>query len=316
MPEQAAILQVGPLGEEIDRELQARYEVLRLWTEPTGLQALAAHAGRITAILTSVRHGCNASLIERLPNLRVICSWGVGYETVDVAAAHRRGIVVSNTPDVLNDCVADLAWGLLIAAARRIAVGDRSVKTGQWRTIGAFPLSTRVSGKRLGILGLGRIGEAIARRGTGFSMDVRYHNRRRRTDAPYRYEPSLTELARWADFLVVACEGGAGTRHLVSDAVIDALGPRGILVNIARGTVIDQAAMVRALAAGRLGGAGLDVLENEPAVPPELMQMDQVVLMPHVGSATIETRRAMGRLVLDNLASFMAGGGLLTPISA
>jgi hypothetical protein len=277
---------------------------------------LPAHVGRITVIVTSVRHGCKASLIERLPNLRVICSWGVGYETVDVAAAHRRGIVVSNTPDVLNDCVADLAWGLLIAAARRIAVGDRSVKTGQWRTIGAFPLSTRVSGKRLGILGLGRIGEAIARRGTGFSMDVRYHNRRRRTDAPYRYEPSLTELARWADFLVVACEGGAGTRHLVSDAVIDALGPGGILVNIARGTVIDQAAMVRALVAGRLGGAGLDVLENEPAVPPELMQMDQVVLMPHVGSATIETRRAMGRLVLDNLASFMAGRGLLTPISA
>lgn len=314
MPDRAVILQVGPLGEEIDQELQAQYEVLRLWAEPGGLDAAANRGAGICAVVTSVRHGCKASLIERLPDLRAICSWGVGYETIDVAAAHGRGVVVSNTPDVLDDCVADLAWGLLIAAARRTAVGDRYVKTGQWRTIGAFPLSTRVSGKRLGILGLGRIGEAIARRGSGFSMDVRYHNRRERTGVPYRYEAALSELARWADFLVVACEGGPATRHLVSAEVIDALGPRGIIVNIARGTVIDQAAMVRALAEGRLGGAGLDVLENEPAVPPELMEMDQVALMPHVGSATVETRRAMGRLVVDNLASFLAGRGLLTPI--
>ena len=173
-----------------------------------------------------------------------------------------------------------------------------------------------MGGKRLGVLGLGRIGEAIARRGSGFSMDVRYHNRRERAGVPYRYESSLVELARWADFLVVACEGGPATRHLVSAEVLDALGPKGIVVNIARGTVIDQAAMVHALLEGRLGGAGLDVLENEPAVPPELMDMDQVALMPHVGSATVETRRAMGQLVLDNLASFMAGRGLLTSIRA
>ncbi len=314
MPERAAVLQVGPLGDEIDRELQARYDVLRLWAEPGGLESVAGRAAGISAVVTSVRHGCQASLIERLPDLRAICSWGVGYETIAVAAAQARGIAVSNTPDVLDDCVADLAWGLLIAAARRTAVGDRYVKTGQWRTIGAFPLSTRVSGKRLGILGLGRIGEAIARRGSGFAMEVRYHNRRERASVPYRYEASLAELARWADFLVVACEGGPATRHLVSAEVLDALGAKGIVVNIARGTVIDQAAMVRALVEGRLGGAGLDVLENEPAVPPELMDMDQVVLMPHVGSATVETRRAMGQLVLDNLASFMAGRGLLTPI--
>lgn len=314
MPERSAILQVGPLGEEIDRELQAQYDVLRLWTEPNGLEASANHFASITALVTSARHGCNAALIEHLPNLRAICSWGVGYETIDVVAAHARGITVSNTPDVLDDCVADLAWGLLIAAARRTAVGDRYVKTGQWRTIGAFPLSIRVSGKRLGILGLGRIGEAIARRGSGFNMDVRYHNRRERRGVPYRYESSLTELAHWADFLVVACEGGPTTRHLVSAEVLEALGPKGIIVNIARGTVIDEAAMVRALVAGRLGGAGLDVLENEPAIPPELMEMDQVALMPHVGSATVETRRAMERLVLDNLASVVAGRGLLTPI--
>jgi lactate dehydrogenase-like 2-hydroxyacid dehydrogenase len=212
--------------------------------------------------------------------------------------------------------VADLAWALLLAAARRTSVADRYVKTGQWRSIGAFPLSTRVSGKRMGILGLGRIGEAIARRGSGFGMEIGYHNRRARAGVPYRYVESLVELARWADFLVVACEGGPATRHLVSAEVLDALGPRGIVVNIARGSVIDEAAMVRALAEGRLGGAGLDVLEHEPAVPPELLGMDQVALTPHVGSATHETRREMAQLVLDNLASFLAGRGLLTLVAA
>lgn len=315
MAERHAILQVGPLGDETDARLQAQYDVLRLWEAPGGVDPLDGHASRITAVVTSVRHGCKAVLIDRLPQLRVICSWGVGYETLDVAAARARGIAVSNTPEVLDDCVADLAWALLLAAARRTAVADRYVKTGQWRAIGEFPLSTRVSGKRMGILGLGRIGEAIARRGLGFDMEVRYHNRRERAGVPYRHEPSLVALADWCDFLLVACEGGPATRHLVSAQVIEALGPKGIIVNIARGSVIDQAAMVRALAEGRLGGAGLDVLENEPAVPPELMAMDQVALTPHVGSATHDTRQAMADLVLDNLASFLAGRGLLTPIA-
>lgn len=314
MAEPAAVLQVGPVGPHVDEQLRQRGDVLRLWEEADREAALERAAASVRAVVTSVRVGCPAALLQRLPRLAAICSWGVGYETIDVAAAHARGIAVSNTPDVLDDCVADLAWGLLIAAARRICVGDRYVKTGEWRAIGQFPLTTRVSGKRLGILGLGRIGQAIAQRGSGFAMDVRYHNRRERPGVPYRYEPSLLELARWADVLVVACEGGPATRHLVSEAVIDALGPQGILVNIARGSVIDQPAMVRALAQGRLGGAGLDVLENEPAVPPELMAMDQVALMPHVGSATRETRRAMEQLVVDNVASFIAGRGLLTPV--
>lgn len=316
MPERARILQVGTLGDETDATLQAQYAVLRLWETPGGLDALAERAAGITAVVTSVRHGCRADLIARLPDLRAICSWGVGYETIDVAAAHARGIAVSNTPEVLDDCVADLAWALLLAAARQTSVADRYVKTGQWRSIGAFPLSTRVSGKRMGILGLGRIGEAIARRGSGFGMEIGYHNRRARAGVPYRYVESLVELARWSDFLVVACEGGPATRHLVSAVVLDALGPRGIIVNIARGSVIDEAAMVRALAEGRLGGAGLDVLEHEPAVPPELLGMDQVALTPHVGSATHETRREMAQLVLDNLAAFLAGRGLLTPVAA
>ena len=316
MPERSRILQVGTLGDETDAYLQAHYEVLRLWEQEGGLEHAAGGAAGITAVVTSVRHGCKADLIARLPDLRAICSWGVGYETIDAAAAQARGIAISNTPEVLNDCVADLAWALLLASARRTAVADRYVKTGQWRSIGAFPLSTRVSGKRMGVLGLGRIGEAIARRGSGFSMEVAYHNRRKHPGVPYRYVASLVDLARWADFLVVACEGGPATRHLVTAEVLDALGPRGIIVNISRGSVIDQDAMVRALAEGRLGGAGLDVLEHEPAVPPELLGMDQVALTPHVGSATHETRRAMAQLVLDNLASFLAGRGLLTPVAA
>jgi len=316
MPERARILQVGTLGDETDAWLQANHDVLRLWQQDGGLDAVAGRLPGITAVVTSVRHGCNAELIGRLPDLRAICSWGVGFETIDVAAAHARGIGVSNTPEVLDDCVADLAWALLLAAARRTSVADRYVKSGQWRSIGAFPLSTRVSRKRLGILGLGRIGEAIARRGSGFQMEIRYHNRRERAGVPYGYAGSLVELARWADFLVVACEGGPATRHLVSAEVIDALGPEGILVNIARGSVIDQAAMVRALAEGRLGGAGLDVLDGEPKVPPEFLDMDRITLTPHVGSATHETRRDMVQLVLDNLASFLAGRGLLTPIAA
>lgn len=314
MGTKASIVQVGPLGEWIDAQLRETCEVIALWEAPDRLACLEERAAGAVAVVTSVRHGCTATMIERMPSVRAICSWGVGYETVDVAAARARAIAVSHTPEVLDDCVADLAWGLLIAAARRIAVGDRYVKTGQWRAIGQFPLSTRVSGKRMGILGLGRIGEAIARRAAGFSMEVRYHNRRPRTDVPWTHDRSLVELARWADFLVVACEGGPSTRHLVSAEVIEALGPRGILVNIARGSVIDQPAMVAALAEGRLGGAGLDVIDGEPAVPEPLLSMDQVALMPHVGSATIETRRAMGQLVLDNLDSFLAGRGLLTPI--
>ncbi len=310
----AAIVQVGPLGEAIDAELRDRHDTLRLWEAPDREAALAKDGARIVAMVTSARWGFDRPLLDRLPGLRAICSWGVGLDKLDVAAARERGIPVSTTPGVLDDCVADLAWGLLITAARRTAVGDHYVKTGQWRTLGAFPLSRRVSGKRLGILGLGRIGEAIARRGTGFSMDVRYHNRNPRPGVPWAYEPSLLALAGWADFLVVACEGGPGTRHLVDAAVLDALGPEGILVNIARGSVVDQPALVRALADGRLDGAGLDVLDGEPAVPPELMAMDQVALMPHVGSGTHDTRQAMGQLVLDNLASFLAGRGLVTPL--
>jgi lactate dehydrogenase-like 2-hydroxyacid dehydrogenase len=264
-------------------------------------------------VVTSARHGCSAALIDALPRLEAIVSFGVGYDAIALDAARARGIQVSNTPDVLNDCVADLAFGLLLDAARGIAHGDRFVRAGRWPQ-GGFPLTTRVSGKKLGILGLGRIGEIVARRAQGFDMEIAYNNRRPREGAPWRFEPDLKALATWADFLVVATVGGPSTAGLVSREVIEALGPRGILVNVSRGSVIDEAAMVAALVDGRLGGAGLDVFQDEPNVPPALLALDNVVLAPHMASGTHETRAAMTALTLQNLNAFLADGRLLTPV--
>ncbi|TDR88190.1 2-hydroxyacid dehydrogenase [Enterovirga rhinocerotis] len=308
------VLQLAPIGPQADAPLAAECGAIPLWTcDPDWIER---HGHEVEVVATSVRRGCDAALVERLPALRAICSWGVGYETIDVAAAAARGIAVSNTPDVLDDCVADFAWGLLLATARRIVVADRYVREGHWTQLGGFPLSTRVSGKRLGILGLGRIGRAIARRGSGFDMEVRYHGRTAKADVPYLYEPTLRDLARWADILIVACQGGPETSRLVDAPVMEALGPTGILVNIGRGSVVDQDALIRALEAGLLGGVGLDVLENEPGAPEALRQSERVVLTPHVGSATADTRGAMERLVVDNVRAALAGKPLLTPVPA
>ena len=311
------IIQVGSLAgsPSANQTLADRYDVVELWKFPDRKAALAEHGKGITAIVTSANFGANAELINALPDLKAICSWGVGYETIDVAAAQARGVQVSNTPDVLTDCVADLAWGLLIAAARRMGQGERFVRSGQWGQIhGSIPLGMRVSGKKLGIVGLGRIGDAIAKRGASFDMQVRYHNRRKRDDVAYGYEASLVELARWADFLIVATVGGAGTRHLVNQEVLEALGPKGIVVNIARVPVIDETALVAALEAGKLGWAALDVFEHEPKVPQALLGSDQAVLLPHIGSATLETRQDMEDLMLENLRAFFETGRVVTPV--
>lgn len=309
------IVQMASLGDDFDAKLARNYRVLDVWRNPEGLSGYGPDLTRHARLaVTSVRRGFTLPMFEQLPALQAICSWGVGYDTLDLVAATERCVAVSNTPNVLDDCVADLAWALLLATARRVAPADRYVKTGQWRALGAFPLSIKVSGKRLGILGLGRIGQAIARRAVGFDMDVRYHSRHARDDVPYIHETSLLALAQWADFLVVACVGGASTYRIVDASIIRALGPRGILVNISRGSVVDQSALVAALRAGELGGAGLDVLENEPATDHDFEGMDQVVLMPHVGSATDETRADMTQLVMDNVDAWLAGNGLITPI--
>lgn len=310
MSTRPVLLQALPLLPALERRLADTYTVHRLPADPAERAAfLAARAGEIDGLVTSAARGADAALIDALPRLRVVSSFGVGLDKLDVPAAGRRGIPVGYTPDVLNDCVADMAFALLLAVGRRVPEGDRYVRAGQWGAPGAapFPLGRQVSGAKLGILGLGRIGRTIARRASGFDMDVRYHSRSPVAGVAWRHEPQLLELARWSDFLVVITAGGAGTRHLVDDAVLDALGPKGFIVNVARGSVIDEAALLRALQDKRIGGAGLDVFEHEPKVPAAFHALDNVVMAPHIASATVQTREAMAQRVLDNLAAFFAG---------
>lgn len=307
------LIQIGPLAPHLNATLQQQHGAAALWEQDDWPAWLREHGAQARVVVTSARHGCSAAVIDALPQLAAIVSFGVGYDSIALDAARARGIQVSNTPDVLNDCVADLAFGLMIDAARGISHGDRFVRAGRWHQ-GPFPLTSRVSGKRLGILGLGRIGEKVARRAQGFDMEVAYNNRRPREGAPWRHEPDLLALAAWADFLVVTCVGGPETEGLVSRQVIEALGPKGVLVNVARGSVIDEDAMAEALRDGRLGAAGLDVFRDEPRVPPALTELDNVVLAPHMASGTVETRGAMQALMLDNLRAFLDTGKVLTPI--
>lgn len=307
------ILQIGRLMPSLESALAGEFDVHPLANESDPKAYLAKHGAEFVGIATSARFGADAALIDALPNLKVIGNFGVGYDTIDLDAARRHGVAVSNTPDVLTDCVADLALGLLIDVARGLTAADRFLRRGDWLR-GPFPLMTRFSGKRLGIVGLGRIGRAIAKRAEGFDMQIRYHNRSPVDGVAYGYERSLLELARWAEFLVVATAGGAATRKLISREVIDALGTKGYLVNIARGSVVDEPELVEALVNKRIAGAALDVFEDEPKVPEALLALDTVVLLPHIASGTRETRQAMADLTFDNLRSFFRDGRLLTPV--
>lgn len=300
------VVQVCPLQESLERAL-ARYEPVRLFERP---EFLTANGDQVVAAVTSSRHGVSATQMGLMPRLGAIVHFGAGYEATDVELARSRGVLVSNTPDVLSDCVADLAVGGLIDVLRGMSAADRLVRAGGW----GFPLTTRVSGKRVGILGLGSIGRAIARRLEGFDMTIAYHSRRVVPGVAYSYAPSAVALAAEVDVLVVAVAGGPGTRGLVSSEVLVALGPDGYLVNIARGSVVDEPALVSALVEGRLAGAALDVYADEPRVPPPLLGLDNVVLFPHIASGTRETRRAMGELAFGNLRQFMTDGTLLTPV--
>jgi lactate dehydrogenase-like 2-hydroxyacid dehydrogenase len=319
MPQRPALLQALALTPVLERGLAESYDVHKLPAPGAERAAyLAEHGARFDGLVTSAAHGADAGLIDALPKLRVISSFGVGLDKLALARAAERGIPVGYTPDVLNDCVADMGFALLLAIARRIGEGERFVRAGRWAAAAGtpastpFPLGRQVSHAKLGIVGLGRIGRTVAKRAGGFDMEVRYHGRKPQADAPWPYESSLLELARWSDFLVVITAGGAQTRHLVNAQVLDALGPQGYLVNVARGTVIDEAALVKALQEKRIAGAGLDVFEHEPHVPPELFALDNVVLMPHVASATVQTREAMAQRVLDNLAAFFRGEALIS----
>ena len=305
------LLQHADIPPLLATELNTRYDVHPLWKETDPTAFLAAHGHEFTGYVTSARFGVSETTLAALPNLKVISSFGVGTETLPLAAASTRGIEVGYTPDVLNDCVADTAFGLVIDVARRFSAADRFVRRGDWLK-GQYPLTTSVCGKRLGILGLGRIGQVVAKRASGFDMEVRYHNRRPNPSVPFTYEATLASLAAWADFLVVVSAGGPETRHLVSADVLRALGPRGYLINVSRGSVIDEEALVQALENGEIAGAGLDVYADEPRVPEKLLGMEQVVLLPHLASATHETRQAMADLVLENLDAYFSTGQVRT----
>jgi lactate dehydrogenase-like 2-hydroxyacid dehydrogenase len=313
MNAKADVLIVAPMFPAAIATIEREFNAHKLYQAQDRKALIASVADRVRGIATTGTVGAKAELIEALPKLEIIACFGVGYDGVDVDAARRHKVIVTNTPDVLTDCVADLTLSLLLAVARRICAADRYVRAGRWLQ-GPMPLASKVGGKTCGIVGLGRIGMAIAKRAEAFGMRIAYHGPRSK-DVPYRYYPALTELARDADYLVLTTPGGAETRHLVDAAVIDALGPEGTLINVARGSVVDEAALVEALRSGRLGAAGLDVYQHEPQVPDALLAMDNVVLLPHIGSATRETRAAMGELTVANLRAHFAGEPVLTRVA-
>jgi lactate dehydrogenase-like 2-hydroxyacid dehydrogenase len=309
------VLVVHRLMPHVMEALHSAYQCHHLWKAEDRGRLLAEVGPRIRGIATSSFVGADAALMDACPSLEIVSSFGVGYDTVDVAHAKKRGVIVTNTPDVLNDEVANTAVALLLAVARRIVAYDRYVRQGRWEREGDPPLTTGLAGKRIGMLGFGRIGQEIAKKLAVFHCEVVYHARSEKPEQPYRYYPDLVAMARECLALIVIVPGGSATRCIVGREVMDALGPEGILINVARGSCVDEAALVAALQEGRLGAAGLDVFENEPHVPEALFAMDQVVLLPHQGSATVETRKAMGDLVVDNLAAHFAGKPPLTPVS-
>ena len=306
------VLNTGRLPPALVQRLKDRYDYLELPAQAERSAFLAEHGARVRGVVTSAAVGIDEPTLAALPALKVISSFGVGLDKLPLTAAAAKGVAVGYTPDVLNDCVADMGFGLLLDVMRRITYADLFLRRGNWAAGQVLPLSRKVSGAKLGIVGFGRIGQTIAKRATGFDMEVRYHSRRPVADVPWVHESSLLELARWCDALMVIVSGGAETRHLINAEVLDALGSQGFLVNVSRGSVVDEAALIQALKKGRIAGAGLDVFEDEPNVPAELINLEQVVLQPHVASATQETRAAMANRVWDNLEAFLATGQLIS----
>ena len=304
------ILQTGKLLASCEAALAERYTVHKLHEQADPKAWLAANGIRIRAHAGS---GVQADLMDALPNLEIIASFGVGYDNIDTKAAKARNIRVTNTPNVLNDAVAELTIGLMIALARRIPQGDQFVRQGKWQA-GAMGLFTELTGKTVGILGLGRIGKEIALRAQAMKMRVVYHGRKRQNAEPHVFYDNLVDMARDSDWVVIIAPGGKGTERIVSREVLEALGPKGMLVNIARGTLVDEPAMLELLQNGGLGGAALDVFDNEPNVPAGFLALDNVVLSPHQGSATVQTRDAMGALLVANLDAHFAGEPLISAV--
>ncbi len=294
--------------------IAGRLPLHRLWLDPDPDAWLAKWGPGLRAVASNGHQfPIDPAFMRRLPHLEIVASFGVGYEHIDAKWAGEHGVVVTHTPGVLDDEVADIAMALTLMAVRRLPQAERFLRAGEWLR-NSFPLTGSLSGRTMGILGLGRIGKAIARRAESFGLDIVYHGRKAQPGVPYRFYPSLAGMAKACDILVVAAPGGPGTRRLVNAEVLGALGPDGVLINIARGTLVDEQALIEALRTGAILAAGLDVFENEPHVPAELIALENAVLLPHVGSASVKTRRAMAQCVVDNLVAWSEGEPPLTPV--
>ncbi|MCA1370184.1 2-hydroxyacid dehydrogenase [Bradyrhizobium sp. BRP14] len=309
------ILLMGPYPDWDLVELEARYAVRKVYEAEDRDAFLREHGPNIRAIATRGELGASAELIGKLPQVGIVSVYGVGYDAVDLAACRERGIRVTNTPDVLTNDVADLGVAMMLCQSRGMIGAERWVRDGSWATKGLYPLKRRVWGQRAGVLGLGRIGFEVAKRLKGFDMDIAYSDV---NEKPYAdglsFVADPVALAERSDVLFVTLAASAATRHIVSKQVIEALGPEGMLINISRASNIDEDALLDALESGALGSAALDVFEGEPLLNPRFLKLDNVLLQPHHASGTIETRKAMGKLVRDNLAAHFAGEALLTPV--
>lgn len=307
------ILSIGPIDKRVEEALGPHFDIH--CADDIDLDNVIHTAGpEIKAVLTRARDHITAELMERLPRLELIAICGVGYDSIDVRAAARIGIMVTNTPDVLNGEVADFAVGLLLATVRRLPQADRYLRSGEWRKGEKFPLGTSLRGRRVGIAGMGRIGRVIAKRLEGFDLPISYFGRHPHPELLYPFFSDLVALAETVDTLLIVLPGGPETSKIVDARVLSALGPDGILINVARGSVVDEEALIHALQTGVILGAGLDVYAHEPNVPAPLLDMEQVVLLPHIGTATHYTRELMGQLQAQNVLSWFAGNGPITPV--
>lgn len=313
LPKRALLVMGNQMLPEQMETLEQHFDVIRLWKEKDPESVLQARKTDIVAISSVFFVPVSRNLIENLPNLEIISQFAVGYDNIDVKAAKERGIAVTNTPDVLTDETANTAMALLLAVSKRVCEGDMFVRVGKWLN-GPLPLGTTLNNKTVGIVGMGRIGQAIARRCEAFGMKIIYQGPRKKDNVSYEYQPDVKTLAEMSDYLILACPGGAETHHMVHEPILEALGPKGFLINISRGSVVDEESLIKALENKKIAGAGLDVYQNEPHVRAEFVKMDNVVLLPHIGSATFETRAEMGELVVRNLLAHFNGEPLLTPV--
>ena len=310
------VLVTGKMMPLVMEQLENRFTLHKL-NEIGDRDAFLAEFGpRIRAVATGGHAKTDAALMSKLPKLEIVANFGVGYDTVDAAWAGQHRIVVTNTPDVLTEEVADTCLGLLLMTVRELSASERYLRAGKWEKQGPYPLThNTLRGKTVGILALGRIGKAIATRCEAFGLTVAYHGRNEQKGVSYKYYPTLVGMAEACDILISVAPGGADTFHIIDAEVLRALGPQGVLINIGRGTVVDEGALINALQNKVIAAAGLDVFEKEPHVPAELMALENAVLLPHVGSASHHTRNLMGQLVVDNITSFLSGKGPLTPVA-